>query len=415
MIFKKINKKSITALLVLLFFALDFFPIYNPTLASTNASTIQNNMNKLIKKQAAVTQQLKTSQSLLQQNKVKVNTTKTVLEQTATAISDKEAILADLDAKIESDKTMLAEYIRQMYYEGQDDPLVELTVLKDNLNELSGNYDGMTSMRGKITDAMQQISDAKAGAEKAKADLADQKQTHEQILATQQNQQVQIAGDISDAQATLADLQKKFAELQSDLNKLLGSSYNASDIQSAVKYASDKTGVPVGFLVGVLKMETNLGANVGGCTYSQVESGAMANYKKGKLGKNAWATFQNRRTLFVGICKGLGIDYEKQKVSCNPSGYTGTGGAMGVAQFMPDTWNGYKSQVSSMTGHNPPNPWSLTDGVMAMALKLSRVSGVTSGSKSAFKTAACSYLGTCYAPYINGILYWAANYKTLLN
>ena len=161
-------------------------------------------------------------------------------------------------------------------------------------------------------------------------------------------------------------------------------------------------------------METNLGANVGGCTYAQVESGAEANYKKGKLSKRAWTTFQNRREIFKDICESLDYNYKKQKVSCNPSGYAGTGGAMGVAQFMPDTWNGYKSQVASKTGHNPPDPWNLTDGVMAMALKLAKTPGVTSGSKSAMKSAACSYLGTCYAPYINGILYWADNYKSLL-
>jgi membrane-bound lytic murein transglycosylase B len=87
---------------------------------------------------------------------------------------------------------------------------------------------------------------------------------------------------------------------------------------------------------------------------------------------------------------------------------------MGVAQFMPDTWNAYKARVASATGHNPPNPWNLTDGVMAMAKKLSMVPGVTSGNRSAWKKAATLYLGTSYAPYINGILYWADHYKELL-
>ena len=57
---------------------------------------------------------------------------------------------------------------------------------------------------------------------------------------------------------------------------------------------------------------------------------------------------------------------------------------------------------------------TLGDGVTAMALKLKKTPGVTAGKTSAYKSAACSYLGTCYAPYINGILYWADNYKELL-
>lgn len=87
---------------------------------------------------------------------------------------------------------------------------------------------------------------------------------------------------------------------------------------------------------------------------------------------------------------------------------------MGVAQFMPDTWMGYKSAVTAATGHKPPSPWNLTDGVMAMALKLDKVPGVDKGERSAWKKAAALYLGTSYAPYINGILYWADNYKKLL-
>ena len=57
---------------------------------------------------------------------------------------------------------------------------------------------------------------------------------------------------------------------------------------------------------------------------------------------------------------------------------------------------------------------ALADGVMAMALKLDRVPGVDQGNRSAWKRAAAAYLGTSYAPYINGILYWADNYKKLL-
>ncbi|MBU2028769.1 hypothetical protein KJ761_02660, partial [Patescibacteria group bacterium] len=101
----------------------------------------------------------------------------------------------------------------------------------------------------------------------------------------------------------------------------------------------------------------------------------------------------------------------------------GTGGAMGVAQFMPDTWNGYKKSVAAVTGHNPPDPWSLTDGVTAMALKLAKVSGVTAHKKSAEAKAYCIYLaGGNWAAYCDNkgtdygklVLYWADNYEKKL-
>jgi membrane-bound lytic murein transglycosylase B len=268
---------------------------------------------------------------------------------------------------------------------------------------------------------IQEINSMKSKVLGEKASLEATKQDREELIVLKNRQKqvlvsekIDVQADVEDQQTIVARLNKELGQLQGDLNTILGKSYNAKDIKDAVDFASKETGVPKGFLFGVLKMETNLGANVGGCTYAQVEDGAMASYKSKKLGKVAWATFQRRRDIFKTITSELDIDYRKQKVSCNPRGYVGTGGAMGVAQFMPDTWVAYKSQVVLKTGHNPPSPWNLTDGVMAMALKLDKVPGVDKGDRSAWKRAAAAYLGTSYAPYINGILYWADHYKELL-
>lgn len=400
----------------MLFFALVVFDFgfFGNGVFADDISKIQDAQSKIGKKIESTTKVLNTSKVLLQKNVVQVNTTKTVIQKTEGEIARKESELTDLNERLGLNKMMLEGYIREAYFRDQD-PLAELILTGKNFNNITENFDQMLSVDDKIVLTLGEINKATDDIEGVKQDLGEKKAEHEKLLRQQKIEQGGIVSDINEATATLAELQKKFAELQGDLNKLLGSNYDAKDIQDAVKYASDKTNVPVGFLVGVLKMETNLGANVGGCTYGEVESGAQASYKSKKLGPKAWATFQARRNTFQGICKELGINYQKQKVSCNPRGYTGTGGAMGVAQFMPDTWNAYKSQVSSYTGHRPPSPWNLTDGVMAMALKLGRVPGVTAGKTSAYKTAACSYLGTCYKPYIDGILYWASNYKTLLN
>jgi len=379
------------------------------------AVEMQKQLENLAKQQKEAKAELAVEESKLSKNQTQIAATRTRINKLIADIASKERELNNLNDRAVLNKQMLGEYIRQMYYANQDqDPMIELAVFQGDLSDIVAISDGMLSIKARMLESLQVISDAKTQAELAKSELADQQSDHKQLLQTQQVQQGEIAGDIKDTKATLADLQKKFAELQSDLNKLLGSNYNAKDIKDAVGFASDKTGVPRGFLVGVLKMETNLGANVGGCTYGQVESGAMASYKAKNLGPKAWATFQARRDTFKAICSELKIDYQKQKVSCNPRGYTGTGGAMGVAQFMPDTWNAYKSQVSSITGHRPASPWNLTDGVVAMGLKLSRVPGVTAGKTAAYRTAACAYLGTCYKPYIDGILYWADNYKQIL-
>jgi membrane-bound lytic murein transglycosylase B len=173
----------------------------------------------------------------------------------------------------------------------------------------------------------------------------------------------------------------------------LGKSYDTGEIKDAIKFASKQTGVRKGFLFGMLSIESGLATNVGNC-----------NYKESRMN-------DTRKKYFKEICDELDYDYKKQKVSCPPSSYSGTGGAMGAAQFMSDTWMGYKSKITAATGHKPPDPWNLVDGVMAMALKLENDGATESGStqitspcdgkktKVKWETyAAMKYLGwSCYA------------------
>ena len=339
---------------------------------------------------------------------------------TQETITRKENEISSLEKQIKLNTELLRKLVVELYHV-KTTPLVELMLDQEDFDTFISRGDNMLSTQEKVGSLLEEINNTKEKIKSDQQELAEVKQEQELILRQHNLEKQDILEDKSELSAELdeqskviAKINSEMAELQGDLQILTGKSYSAKNVKEAVDFASKKTGVPKGFLYGVLKMETNLGKNVGGCTYAQVEDGAEKNYKKGKLSKRSWQTFQARRDTFKKITKELDLDYRKQKVSCNPSGYTGTGGAMGVAQFMPDTWMGYKAQVAKMTGHNPPSPWDLTDGVTAMALKLGKTPGVKDGKTSAMRSAACSYLGTCYAPYIDGILYWAKNYKQLI-
>lgn len=191
-----------------------------------------------------------------------------------------------------------------------------------------------------------------------------------------------------------------------------------SEVEDAVEFASEKTGVRKNFLFGMLAVESDLGRNTGECSYEEVEQGAQRSYENGMLGLQAWRTFQHRRNLIKNIADGLGYDYQELRVSCNPAQYAGTGGALGVPQFMPDTWFEYKDRIAQAVGKENPDPWDLKDGVVAMALKLSDCQGVTSHNRIAEKNAAKLYLsGTTsyqYNWYANLVQYWAENYSRLV-
>lgn len=191
------------------------------------------------------------------------------------------------------------------------------------------------------------------------------------------------------------------------------------EVEKAVEFASKKTGVRKDFIMGMLVVESNLGRNPGECTYQEVEAGALSAHKNGRLSSRAWNTFERRRDMIKDIAESLDYDYEKLSVSCNPgAAYAGTGGALGIAQFMPDTWLEYKDRIAQIVGKENPDPWNEKDATVAMALKLSDVYGVTSHNRYAERNAAKMYLsgGTSsqYDWYANQILYWANNYKTLI-
>ncbi|HMN19040.1 MAG TPA: lytic murein transglycosylase [Candidatus Moranbacteria bacterium] len=191
-----------------------------------------------------------------------------------------------------------------------------------------------------------------------------------------------------------------------------------AELEKAVDEAVAVTGIRKDFLMGMLVVESDLGRNQGQCTYSQVEEQALDSHKKGKLSVKAWRTFEKRREIIKRFSKELGYDYHKVLVSCNPSNYAGTGGALGIAQFMPDTWLEYEERIARHTGAENPDPWNFRHGVMAMALKLSDVPGVKEHETHSERNAAKLYLSgtTSYAYnwYANQILYWAANYRSLV-
>lgn len=190
------------------------------------------------------------------------------------------------------------------------------------------------------------------------------------------------------------------------------------EIEDAAQFAAVVTGVRKDFLMGMLVVESDLGRNVGKCSYAQVELEVKRNYNSGLFGRSTWRTFQRRRAMMDGILSELGRDSKDTLVSCNPSGYLGTGGAMGIAQFMPDTWMEYKKRIADVVGKKNPDPWSVEDSVVAMALKLSDVAGVQNHLVWAEANAAKVYLsGTTsnrFNWYANKILFWSKNYRKLI-
>ncbi|HBR79508.1 MAG TPA: hypothetical protein DEA46_03730 [Candidatus Moranbacteria bacterium] len=199
--------------------------------------------------------------------------------------------------------------------------------------------------------------------------------------------------------------------------KIPNNNPDPKEVEKQVEFASRITGVRKDFLMGMLVVESNLGKNTGQCTFQEVVEGAQNSHQRGFLSEQAWETFQERKEIIQDIADNLGYDYEKLKVSCNPP-YAGTGGAMGIPQFMPDTWMEYKDEISEIVGTDNPDPWNVRHGVLAIALKVADVPGVVEHDVWAERNASKMYLSgstsSQYEWYASQIQYWARNYKSLV-
>ena len=98
---------------------------------------------------------------------------------------------------------------------------------------------------------------------------------------------------------------------------------------------------------------------------------------------------------FKQITAKLGRDPDTTPVSRAPS--YGWGGAMGPAQFLPNTWMAYEAEVARLTGRSPADPWNIEDAFTAAALKLGR-GGASSKTREGEVRASKAYIsgsGNC--------------------
>jgi hypothetical protein len=337
--------------------------------------------------------------------------TKRTIDMVISDIEAKEADIDRHDAQIQSlngqillYQRSLAETMRNVYYAQNGRTFSSVIENNDGMQRFMGKTDDLGSLRSKIVEMVQQVQSTKDLQEQKKNELAALKSEKEKLLEEHKEkesdllaQSVAVQTEIVKVDTTLADLNAKLSAVESKLSSLLGESFSTDDIVEAAKFASKKTGVRKSFILGMLVVETDLGRFTGGCTYKQSKMG------------------DKNLEIFKRICKDLDYDYKKQKVSCALS--YGIGGAMGVAQFMPTTWVGYESKIKSYTGNSPANPWSLTDGVMAMAIKLANDGA--SSEKGEYDAARRYYCGsninrTVCKQYGNKVKYWAENYKDRL-
>ena len=335
--------------------------------------------------------------SRIYKNELEVKETKLITEETEFEIEETENKIDESGIRIEKDRALLKDFVQLLYFYEQDSRF-EILVTRKSFSDFFNEVDAVESVKDEIFETIINLKNERENAELQKEELEKQNEERHQLvqlridqnnslddLKNQKNELLEITeGEENKFQKLLEENKNILPSLRAQLHDLqsLGQKIEFTDAFSAAKYISSLTGVRPEFLLGILRVESSLGTNVGGGTY-------LVDMRP------------SNRATFEAITAELGYDPNAMPVSRKPSKYPGWGGAMGPAQMMPKTWMAYKVQVSEVTGNHPPDPWDLTDAIASMAVKLAKVPGVTQGDYNAeYKAAGMYFAGSNWQRFL---------------
>ncbi|MDR3571199.1 MAG: hypothetical protein P4L81_03300 [Candidatus Pacebacteria bacterium] len=350
-----------------------------------NQEIAQNQSKLALQQQARATleNQVAILDSQIKEAQLEIQQRNLTIQQLQDQIGQAQSGISTVNSKVSAGQDSLAQIMRETN-EINETPLA-IQLLQGSLpaafSEVSDFQaiqtalgDSFTQLQSQKTDLTTREQTLEAENEQASQLLQAQQAQADSLVNTEQQKQNLIAqtkGQESLYQQLIANQQQNAKQIEQALFSLRDSNSSTSfgDIYNYAKDASSVTGVPPAFIMGILSEESDLGKNVGNCSYT---------------------TAMNPTNIptYLQVMSQLGLDPSSEKVSCKPS--YGWGGAMGPAQFIPSTWVLYQSRIASASGQNPPNPWNPRTATFATALYMGDL-GAGAGTASAERTAALKY------------------------
>lgn len=425
-----------------------FYPVYsvfaNPKLEETKTN-LQSELTKIqdltdSKKEAdkqvrTLTKELESLDSEITSSQRNLDSTNQDIEAVQSELGETRAYITTLEQTIAAQKQLIKEYISSLYTQ-KDVSLFEVMLSQDQLSDLVGSVQKTGVMQDSIGESITLIEAKEKEIVAEKKHLFDkeeelialrqsqeqQKNLLEQTQADKETLLAQTKGDQSEYEALL---KQSFATKQNLLNsiRVLGGADGrpgaisleeayAIAVRNAARFGNK---IRPEYMVGILKIESGLGANVGRSFYKDALSGCAAR-EGNDSPNNRKRVYAAEEAAFEKITSSLGLPLTQPVSGCPYPKYRGTGGAMGPAQFMPNTWLGYEARLRELKG-GPVSPWDIEDAMLAMALKLlGKNEQSIAGNEELERRAALCYLGGCNGNmwYADRVLNEAERIKELL-
>lgn len=341
--------------------------------------------------------------------------------------------IGELSLDLESERQSLGKIMRSTN-EIDDYSLIEIVMSAQDVSSFFSDLDSYVTLKQAIGESSTQLIKTRSATETEKDALVDQKSEQERLRSVQDAQKAKLVQQQNQKKVLLATnktqtahyqsiydtQQKTAAQIRAELFSLAGGGGQIPlpTAISLAKAAGASTGVRPAVILGIMKQETNLGANVGQCLLTN--SPAKGDGKGKNTGTPFSGVMKPERDVdpFMTITSTLGLDWQSQPVSCPPS--YGYGGAMGPGQFIPSTWMLLKDRVSRAAGHPSlfANPWNNLDAFTATAILMAD-NGASAGGADAERTAALRYFAgwgnasnPAYAFYGDSVMGFAAQFQS---
>jgi hypothetical protein len=350
-------------------------------------------------------------ESEIKQVELGIQARSVAIEQMSDQIGEKEVVLSILDERSVRQQDSLADLIRKSAVI-DDYSLVEVLLTRNSFSEFFSDVAIYQNLKDSLSESLDILRGIKGDTLNQKEQLEGKQQTEAEMKRIQELQQEEIErkeneknriltvtrGEERAYVSLLESQQRTASQLRSALFQLLGGGGGIPFPEAVrlAKYAGQITGVDPAFILAILEQETNLGSNLGSCTFTDHTSSRPVMHPT------------RDEPVFLSIAKVLGFDPYTRTVSCpivQNGARVGWGGAMGPSQFIPSTWAMYGGFVNSggtwvysqsadairrITGSSlPSNPFNNQDAFIATSLLL-RDNGAN-GTPSADRTAALRY------------------------
>lgn len=323
-----------------------------------------------------LTDVVETLEGHVAQARLELDYTTVSIEEVRLRIQRNEDELRLLTARSSRLKTKLGGLLRIVAELDQRSPL-EVLLTQDSFADFMGAQQAIQRLQARATALLLQTHDVRRAREAHETDLRVRRADLEKLATLQSAQRGALLVEERRTRQTLgqslaeaariasrvAEAEDARREIQQEIFSLKNSGIRLSlkQAEQFAKYAGSATGVRPALLLGVLKVESNVGTNVGSGRYPD-------------------DVHPDHREAFIRVVQKLGLDPSSAPVSSKPTTYSGWGGAMGPGQIMPGIWERVEGEVARITGKSVPSPYELLDAFVGTAVIL-RNAGADGGNE----------------------------------